>query len=233
MTEITNDWIDWDGGNIDPLFDFGELKVDLIFRAGDSAWSVDASDVMWAHNDQDYDVVKYKFSEHPDIPWINWDGSKTYPVPSGSYTQLRTANNLIMETSEPEKLDWFQWDADTCIEAYRVIPKKGKIITREVLIEKTPETISPESLKEILSEVSPSLDMVNSPTHYQLLPGVEVYDVRVAMLKNIPEDTPFDQVDDWSRATEYLMRMWNKNGLEDAKKSRWYLDKLIEKMEGK
>jgi len=26
--------------------------------------------------------------------------------------------------------------------------------------------------------------------------------------------------------------MWQKNGLEDAKKARWYLDKLIERMEG-
>ena len=74
-------------------------------------------------------------------------------------------------------------------------------------------------------------DMVNSPPHYQLLPGVEVYDVREAMLDKVPEGVPFSQVDDWSRATEYLMRMWQKNGIEDAKKARWYLNKLIEKMD--
>lgn len=75
-------------------------------------------------------------------------------------------------------------------------------------------------------------DMVNSPPHYQLLPGVEVYDVRMALLAKM-EDVPPEQVDDWSRAWEYLTRMWQKNDLEDAKKCRWYLDKLIEKMSDK
>jgi hypothetical protein len=74
--------------------------------------------------------------------------------------------------------------------------------------------------------------MVNKPPHYQLLPGVEVYDVRQALLDKMPGGTPYDQVSDWDRASEYIMRMWQKNGLEDAKKARWYLDKLIEKMEG-
>ena len=74
-------------------------------------------------------------------------------------------------------------------------------------------------------------DMVNSPPHYQLLPGVEVIDVREAMLNQIPAGTRFTEVDAWSRATEYLMRMWQKGGLEDAKKARWYLDRLIEEME--
>lgn len=74
-------------------------------------------------------------------------------------------------------------------------------------------------------------DMVNQPPHYQLLPGVEVYDVRHAILEKL-EDVPAGQVDDWSRSWEYLTRMWQKNGLEDAKKAGWYLDKLIEKMEG-
>ena len=73
-------------------------------------------------------------------------------------------------------------------------------------------------------------DMINKPPHYQILPGVEVYDVRCAMLGKI-KDVPYDQVSDWDRATEYLLRMWQKNGLEDAKKARWYLDKLIEKLD--
>jgi hypothetical protein len=73
-------------------------------------------------------------------------------------------------------------------------------------------------------------DMVNKPPHYQLLPGVEVYDVRHALLRKQSHAT-LGQIDDWSRSWEYLTRMWQKNGLEDAKKSRWYLDKLIEKLE--
>lgn len=74
-------------------------------------------------------------------------------------------------------------------------------------------------------------DNVNSPRHYQLLPGVEVKDVRMAILNKIPEGIPYTQIDDWSRAWEYITRMWDKNGLEDAKKARVYLNWLIEKME--
>ena len=74
-------------------------------------------------------------------------------------------------------------------------------------------------------------DNVSNPSHYQLMPGVEVKHVREAILNNAPDGIPYNQIDDWSRAWEYLTRMWGKNGLEDAKKARVYLDWLIEKME--
>ncbi len=76
-------------------------------------------------------------------------------------------------------------------------------------------------------------DVVNEPSHYKILPGVEVYDIRHAILeKHSTQEATHSQIDDWSRSWEYLTRMWQKNGLEDAKKARWYLDKLIEKLEG-
>lgn len=74
-------------------------------------------------------------------------------------------------------------------------------------------------------------DNVYKPKHYQLLPGIEVIDVRVALLERMPEDADRVAVDHWSRAWEYLTRMWNKNGLEDAKKARVYLNWLIERLE--
>lgn len=75
-------------------------------------------------------------------------------------------------------------------------------------------------------------DNVNNPKHYQLLPGVEVIDVRKAIFKQIPEGTTPFAIDAYSRALEYLMRMWSKNGLEDAMKARTYLNWLIEELEG-
>lgn len=75
-------------------------------------------------------------------------------------------------------------------------------------------------------------DNVNNPKHYQLLPGVQVIDVRDAAFAQMPEGIPYDLVDCWSRSWEYLTRMWGKNQLEDAKKARWYLDRMIQKMEG-
>lgn len=77
----------------------------------------------------------------------------------------------------------------------------------------------------------PAHDAVNAPSHYALLPGVEVIDVRDALFAKMPVDVPHDVADCWSRSWEYLTRMWGKNGLEDAKKARFYLGRMIEKME--
>lgn len=83
-----------------------------------------------------------------------------------------------------------------------------------------------------------SSDAVNSPSHYMLLPGVEVIDVRRAILDKIESSRSDDdscptyyQVDCWSRSWEYLTRCWAKNGLEDLKKSLKYLEWLIEDIE--
>lgn len=76
-----------------------------------------------------------------------------------------------------------------------------------------------------------SIDYVNQPPHYEILPGVEVYDVRCGLMNKLPSNIPYEQISDWDRACEYLLRMWNKNGIEDAKKAKWYLIKLIEKLE--
>lgn len=82
--------------------------------------------------------------------------------------------------------------------------------------------VTPESCKA---------DMVNNPPHYQIMPGIGVIDVRKALMGKIPSRVPFSQTDDWSRSWEYITRMWGKNGLEDAKKARFYLNRLIDGME--
>lgn len=75
-------------------------------------------------------------------------------------------------------------------------------------------------------------DPVNNPKHYQL-PGldIQVLDVRAALLKTIPPNTDYDAVTSWSESWTYLTRMWSKNGLEDAKKARFYLDRVISILE--
>jgi len=75
-------------------------------------------------------------------------------------------------------------------------------------------------------------DNVNSPAHYCLPGGIEVIDVRFALMQAMDEQgVPAAEVDCWSRAWEYLTRMHKKGGLEDAKKSQWYLARLISLME--
>ena len=86
--------------------------------------------------------------------------------------------------------------------------------------------------EEELMPNTPEQDMVNHPPHYQLREGYEVYDLRQDLAKKASEaSVPHDQYSDWDRALEYALRCWQKNGVEDLKKARWYLDKLIGKLE--
>lgn len=84
-------------------------------------------------------------------------------------------------------------------------------------------------------------DPVEKPRHYMLFEeeGIEVRDVIeklvLKMCKMSPGDTRvpmtamFDA--DYVQMMQYLMRFMDKNGQEDLKKARWYLDKLIDSYE--
>lgn len=69
--------------------------------------------------------------------------------------------------------------------------------------------------------------MVSHPDHYQSETGMEVIDVIEAFtfdLKGI-------EATDTGNIIKYICRWKNKNGLQDLKKARWYLDHLIEHVE--
>jgi len=119
------------------------------------------------------------------------------------------------------------------LEESTLLPK-DRIIKAFRLIDK--ERVIPDGYIDavpLAPEEEPEQDNVNNPKHYQLLPGVEVIDVRDSILDKLPAKIDYKDVDCWSRSWEYLTRMWSKNGLEDAKKARWYLDRLIKQMESR
>jgi hypothetical protein len=87
-------------------------------------------------------------------------------------------------------------------------------------------------------------DIVKKPKHYMLFSpddlarmssgrGVEVRDVIEKLLEKLG-DSPkgefysYQFASDYVQMMQYLMRFMDKNGVEDLKKARWYLDKLIE-----
>jgi hypothetical protein len=79
-------------------------------------------------------------------------------------------------------------------------------------------------------------DVVDKPKHYMLFEdqGIEVRDViEKLVLKMYPEVGQFDGMffADYVQMMQYLMRFMDKNGQEDLKKARWYLDKLIDSYE--
>ena len=71
-------------------------------------------------------------------------------------------------------------------------------------------------------------DLVNQPSHYTS-GKFEVIDVIEDAIQHAPDPTEgYLQ----GQTLKYLLRMWNKgNSSEDAKKARWYLNRLIQKLE--
>ena len=88
------------------------------------------------------------------------------------------------------------------------------------------------SAKEIFKDHDPhhlNDDPVYHPLHYQLANGLEAIDV----IDSVIADDMMDAVEGYytGQVLKYLLRWKRKNGLEDLKKARWYLDRLIHKLE--
>jgi len=91
-------------------------------------------------------------------------------------------------------------------------------------------------------------DVISKPKHYMLFDemevkergfegqGIEVRDVLEKLVgkfykncENLPDQPSCALFEsDYVQLMQYLMRFINKNGVEDLKKARWYLDKMIE-----
>lgn len=82
-----------------------------------------------------------------------------------------------------------------------------------------------EELDATSNRVVDKLDMVNSPPHYNES-GIECID---AIAAATGEGFEFYLQ---GNIMKYLWRYRYKNGTEDLKKARWYLDKLIVETEG-
>ena len=74
----------------------------------------------------------------------------------------------------------------------------------------------------------PNVDMVNHPSHYTQ-GGIECID---ALKAATVSKTGIEAVCT-ANAIKYLWRYEEKNGIEDVKKARWYIDRLIKELEEK
>lgn len=81
-------------------------------------------------------------------------------------------------------------------------------------------------------------DPVEKPKHYMLFTeqGIEVRDVIEKLVDKLQNTLPYPGnyplfEADYVQMMQYVMRFMDKNGVEDLKKARWYLDKLIDSYE--
>jgi hypothetical protein len=74
--------------------------------------------------------------------------------------------------------------------------------------------------EQIAARTAPrNADSVNHPKHYLSKTGLEVIDVIEGFALGFHE----------GNVAKYLLRWRQKGGVEDLRKARWYLDRLIEK----
>lgn len=81
--------------------------------------------------------------------------------------------------------------------------------------------------EEIVANVP--MDNVNHPKHYQLPNGLEAIDIIDAATRNLNGTAAVCT----GNALKYILRWPNKNGVEDLKKARWYINHLIDALEPK
>ena len=72
-----------------------------------------------------------------------------------------------------------------------------------------------------------SKEMVNHPEHYQSKTGLEAWDVIEAFTSDLNGIEAFDT----GNVLKYMCRWKGKNGLEDLKKAKRYLEHLIDHVE--
>ena len=75
--------------------------------------------------------------------------------------------------------------------------------------------------------IKPACDPIEHPAHYQGEYGMEVIDV----IKNFTPGLEGIQATDTGNIIKYILRWHEKNGVEDLKKARWYLNHLINEVE--
>ena len=78
------------------------------------------------------------------------------------------------------------------------------------------------------SPIAPKGDPVNHPEHYTA-GKVEVIEILEQAVQDAPDPISGGLL--W-QTLKYLLRLWYKNNmLQDAKKARWYLNRLIDRLE--
>lgn len=69
-------------------------------------------------------------------------------------------------------------------------------------------------------------DAIN-PDHYKRLPAEAIEIIESAIDKAPSKQDAYLH----GQVLKYILRCWNKNGIEDLKKAKWYLDRLIDSFE--
>lgn len=102
----------------------------------------------------------------------------------------------------------------------KLVTTNGKILQDS----DEPQSWYEKEFERIVKEEHKNEDNINSPNHYITDKGFEVFDVQEAFIHELKGMA----ASYWCNVVKYILRFQMKNGVEDLKKARYYLDKLIE-----
>ena len=115
----------------------------------------------------------------------------------------------------------------------KLVTTDGQILP-DVDAEKHKELERKEELKELAKKIittdilepkdTENNDNIISPNHYASDKGFEVFDVQEAFIHELKGMS----ASYWCNIVKYILRFQKKNGVEDLKKAKYYLEKLIE-----
>ena len=118
----------------------------------------------------------------------------------------------------------------------KLVTKDGQILP-DVDAEKHKELERKEELKELAKKIittdilepkdTENNDNIIRPNHYASNKGFEVFDVQEAFIHELKGMS----ASYWCNIVKYILRFQKKNGVEDLKKAKYYLEKLIEEAE--
>ena len=115
----------------------------------------------------------------------------------------------------------------------KLVTTDGQILP-DIDAEKHKEIERKEELKELAKKIittdilepkdTENNDNTIRPNHYASDKGFEVFDVQEAFIHELKGMA----ASYWCNVVKYILRFQRKNGVEDLKKAKYYLEKLIE-----
>ena len=196
---------------------------ELVRSQSDFAWTIFCNLAVMA---QDAGAPHKESNERAADLMRNWFG-----VDVRKFVQWQYANLNPQVTAEiPSNADSIQfkpgdkvWVQATVLElSQNSVLVRGYADKSWWMRDKDCKPVETEAVKQ------PTSDPVN-PSHYKQLPA-EVIDIIEAAIANAPNNKAAGL--HW-QVLKYALRCWFKNGIEDLKKARWYLDRLIKEEEAK
>lgn len=205
-------WIEWTKGAPKPA---DNTVLEWTNACGNSGIAT-SGELCWEGSGARDRVVSYRILTQPD-EWIINEGLCD-TCPEELREKLIEVVSLAGSTRTDYGKNFSYWKRSDKHPAHPSAVVKFRIPVVQGVVETKPEV--------------QAHDPVNRPSHYMLFPEhqIEFIDVRDVLIERLNGFTP-RQIDYWSRAFEYLARAGGKNGVEDIKKAKWYLDRLVGTLE--